>query len=272
MNTYNEKMIKRLSWIKINNENLIQWLYNYITTHSNLFPYFDNNVIHNSPNTPNIKINLINAFLHQAKYWNETAACRETCRNMKSAWLIHERRKKFRISKSHVEVSHTISKKAKNHLDKLSKQNKMSLSQVVETSILNYDELKKIHTEFRNMLYGYGYSDKDLINNFKIARNLDNKPILENRLEVKLEYELGYLRHDVDFTLEQQKNKIKMLEEEIKNLKENNIDNESNKNNQPKKRDTNTQNEVIDTNDHEKEHLDLDLKMSTGELLRALTE
>lgn len=141
----NKKMTKRLSWIDAQDSKQASFLSNYLSRHDNFWisKSFVDVRMHSAEE-------VVKKFLDLADTWEENAENRELCRNMKSAWKTWERRQKNKNTKS--ENSYTISKEARNKLEKLSRQNNVTMSTTVERLIMQAEEIQNLQKQLHNLL------------------------------------------------------------------------------------------------------------------------
>ncbi|PJC87701.1 hypothetical protein CSW98_00810 [Vibrio sp. HA2012] len=134
----NSKMIKRLDWIDPSNKEQVNWICSYLKAKN----WTDGGDIDQL-------VDLIGEFREYALKLPETADTREALRNMKAAWKQWAKRESNRRSKEFAEGAYTISLEAREELNKLAMQNGCSLSQVIETLLINAAEIDHLQKELQ---------------------------------------------------------------------------------------------------------------------------
>ena len=137
----NNKMVKRLAWIDLNNQEQASWIKAYVknillfSTYDFEFGMLDSQFVHE--------------FLNTALSWNETPETREKCRNLKAAWKAHEKRNNTSVM---FEGTYNISKEARKELERLAKQNNCSMSNIINDLLLKAKDVEHLQHKLTHEL------------------------------------------------------------------------------------------------------------------------
>ena len=148
-------MKELLEWIKPSNEDQAHWLKNYIYKKKEIRTM--NELIHRLSNTNNTE-DKIKEFKEAAINWPNTAETRELCRQMKSAWNQKKKRKNSPLKNGEFSISQI----AYNELKRRAKEEKMSLSKVIESALLGLDEARSENKQVKKLQKSLDLKEKEL--------------------------------------------------------------------------------------------------------------
>ncbi|HCG5954809.1 TPA: hypothetical protein NJ081_003268 [Vibrio parahaemolyticus] len=136
----NNKMEKRLSWIKPTDLRQAKWIANYVIKKMWVARLYEGE-------TPQ---QVVERFISMATNSEENPATREQCRNLKAAWTIWDKRNQPKNKV--IEGTYTISLTARKELERLAKREKCSLSHVIETTLLNAKNIERQTKELQRIV------------------------------------------------------------------------------------------------------------------------
>lgn len=205
----NPKMQKRLEWVDRNDKILIQWVAEYVHKSGWQLP---------PDKTSDTAEEYVDAFLENARFFEETATIRENCRNMKSAWYSKKKRMDNKQNKTIVEGYYTISITARKELERLATQHNHNFSKVIDTLLINAKKIEHLQRDLSKSLkevnYGYRVNTQFLSTFFADEKAYQQTEIMTQNLKQEIENNKKQHRKE----LEKLKEKLKDAQKEIVEL------------------------------------------------------